>query len=53
MIVTDPLKVKVMDKRANEFCYEAVKGNMKVFNDAHEYDVPRVTLQDQILGRGG
>ena len=30
---------------------EAVKGGMKVFTIAREYDVPRMTLQDQILGK--
>jgi len=30
---------------------EAVKGGMKVFTTAREYDVPRLALQDRISGK--
>ena len=30
---------------------EAVKGGMKIFCAAHEYNVPRTTVNDQISGR--
>ena len=44
-------KRKLWTEQQMSSAIEAVKGGMKVFAAAREYNVPRMTLQDRISGR--
>ena len=52
VILMNPIKKrKLWTEQQMSSAIEAVKGGMKVFAAAREYNVPRMTLQDRISGR--